>query len=66
MLDEYGYSHRSRGGLCIKVNLTRLSALWRKLKRPTKADWGTRCEEAKKRDAEFESWFSRPTKGDTK
>jgi len=60
MLDEYGYSHRPRR-FGIKVNITKCRDLWRKIRHPKKTDWGEKCREVRKRDAEFESWFSKPT-----
>lgn len=68
MLDEYGYGQRGRhprGGIFVKINLTKLCELCRKLWGPRKSDIGERIEQAKRDDAEWEMLWSKPS-GDRK
>lgn len=60
MLDEYGQERP--GKWCIKVNLLKIADFWHHIKHPKKKDYTALCKKAKKRDAEFEAWRSRPTK----
>jgi hypothetical protein len=60
--DEYGQlvetKHKEWG---IKVNLLAISGLWRKIRGPKKNDIDKRLAEAKRRDAEWEAMFAKPT-----
>jgi hypothetical protein len=61
--DEYGQpkptKFREWG---IKINLLALPGLWRKIWGPPKNDIDERLADAKRRDAEFEAWFSVPAR----
>jgi len=59
MLDEYGYGPRD--GWHFKINITACLRLWRKIRGPRKSDIDQRLAEARKRQAEYEAWFSNPT-----
>lgn len=58
--DEYGQERPGRW--CIKINIFKILDLWRRFRHPKKPGWAGMCKEAKKRDAEFEAWRSRPIK----
>jgi hypothetical protein len=61
--DEYGQpKHLKHPVWAIKLNLTRLYELWRKLRHRKGKDWQAECERANRSDAEFEAMFSKPTK----
>jgi hypothetical protein len=64
MLDEYGYGQRDHGCV-VKINLTRLCGLWRKLLRhPKQKGWQAMCDEAQRDDVEFKRWFQKSTEKD--